>query len=63
MGEIGFIFGEIDRILLKSPEEIKDLYRKYSDICIYNRDHLLKNFYVGGSKHFNSTFTDKVAGL
>jgi hypothetical protein len=60
---LGFIFGEIDRILLKSPEEIKDLYRKYSDICIYNRDHLLKNFYVGGSKHFNSTFTDKVAGL
>jgi hypothetical protein len=40
---LDFILKEIDNILSKPKEEVKELYKKYLDICIYNRDHLFNN--------------------
>jgi hypothetical protein len=48
-----FIIKEIDKILSKSPEEVRDLYEKYFEICVYNRNHLIQNFNLGHSKHYD----------
>ena len=53
-----FITREIDRILSKSKEEIKDLYEDYLDVCIYNRNHLLKNFALGNERQWDNVFRE-----
>jgi len=53
-----FITREIDRILSKSKEEIKDLYEEYLDVCIYNRNHLLKNFALGNERQWDNVFRE-----
>jgi hypothetical protein len=57
-----FITNEIDRILSKSREEIRDLYEKYLDVCIYNRNHLLKNYALGDEKQWDNIFKDIANG-
>lgn len=39
-----FILDDIDRICKLPHDEVKNLYKMYFDICIYNREHLIKNF-------------------
>jgi hypothetical protein len=41
---LNLILSEIDRICKLPHEEVKKLYKMYFDICIYNREHLVKNF-------------------
>ena len=53
-----FITKEIDKILSKSPEQVRDLYEKYFEICVYNRNHLIQNFNLGNSKHYNKLFEE-----
>jgi hypothetical protein len=38
------ILSEIDRVCKLPHDEVKNLYKMYFDICIYNREHLVSNF-------------------
>lgn len=55
---INFILSEIDRISRLSKSEVMDLYKRYFDICIYNRNHLLTNFY---NENFYTNFFEKIS--
>ena len=57
-----FIINEIDRILSKSQEEIKELYQKYLDVCIYNRNHLFENISISRGCEFDELFNVKIIG-
>jgi|TARA_R110000824_G_scaffold196402_3_gene379595 hypothetical protein len=57
-----FIINEIDRILSKSQEEIKDLYQKYLEVCIYNRNHLFENISISKGCEFDELFNVKITG-
>ena len=59
---LDFILNEIDKILLKSPEEIKYLYNKYFDVCVYNRNHLFENIAIGKGSEFDEFFNKRIIG-
>ena len=59
---LDFILNEIDKILLKSPEEIKNLYNKYFDVCVYNRNHLFENISISRGCEFDELFNVKIIG-
>jgi len=53
---LDFIMNEIDKILLKSPVEIKGLYEEWFETCVWNRNYLFYNMSLFQGSEFHELF-------